>query len=69
MMYAVEMERVNENVIAGGKSSLPAGLPHHFYQGFQGCIKRIRVFRRTLDLIRGGKGHSNLQLCNSSRRR
>ena len=43
---------------SGGKHSLPAGLPAEYYQGFQGCLKKVKIFRKKLDLMRhGGHGH------------
>ena len=38
----------------GGKRSLPSGLPREYYQGFVGCIKKAKIFRKRLDLYRGG---------------
>lgn len=48
---------------SGGKPSLPSGLPSHFYYGFSGCIKRVKVFRKRLDLLRHQGDNSNLQFC------
>lgn len=46
----------------GGKLTIPFGLPTHYYQGFQGCIKKIKIFRKRLDLIRDGN-NSNIRFC------
>ena len=48
----------------GGKHSLPSGLPSQYYHGYVGCIKKVKVFRRKLDLLRQGD-NSNLKLCDS----
>ena len=50
--------------ISGGKHSLPSGLPTQYYHGYVGCIKKVKVFRRKLDLLRQGD-NSNLKLCDS----
>eukprot|EP00094_Tigriopus_californicus_P000322 TCALIF_00311-PA protein Name:"Similar to Agrn Agrin (Mus musculus)" AED:0.20 eAED:0.20 QI:0/0.36/0.34/0.86/1/1/23/48/1678 len=48
----------------GGKLTIPFGLPIQYYQGFQGCIKKIKIFRKRLDLIRDGN-NSNIQFCST----
>ena len=47
---------------AGGKHSLPSGLPSQYYHGFIGCLKNVKVFRRQLDLLRNGD-NSNVKVC------
>ena len=50
----------------GGKETLPGGLPAEYYSGFRGCLRKVRVFRKRLDLIRGNGrrgGGGQLQLC------
>jgi len=37
---------------SGGKPTLPAGLPSHYYRGFNGCIRKVKIFRKKLDLLR-----------------
>ncbi len=49
-------------VWVGGKRSLPAGLPKEYYGGFRGCVRRVRIFKRRLDLLRSGDG-SSLKFC------
>ena len=47
----------------GGKQGVPRGnVPNRFLQGFDGCIRKVKIFRRKLDLFRQG-GNSNLQQC------
>lgn len=50
------------NIWIGGKHSLPTGLPSQYYHGYVGCVKKVKVFRRRLDLLRHGD-NSNVQLC------
>ena len=50
----------------GGKPTLPAGLPSHYYKGFVGCVKKIKIFRKKLDLLRHQGDNSNLQFCEAS---
>ena len=52
--------------IIGGKRGVPGNLMNRSsLSGFVGCIKKIKVFRRKLDLFRQG-GNSNLQQCNAN---
>ena len=51
-------------IFTGGKHSLPSGLPTQYYHGYIGCIKKVKMFRRKLDLLRHGD-NSNLKLCDT----
>lgn len=46
----------------GGKRSLPSGLPLAYYQGFQGCVKSVKIFRKRLNLMQG-ETTAPIQLC------
>lgn len=49
----------------GGKQGVPGNVPNRFLQGFDGCIRKVKIFRRKLDLFRQG-GNSNLQQCSTN---
>ena len=51
-------------IFTGGKHSLPSGLPTQYYHGYIGCIKKVKMFRRKLDLLRHGD-NTNLKLCDT----
>ena len=53
------------SIFTGGKQGVPSNLPNTFVDGFSGCIKKLKIFRRKLDLFRQG-GNSNLQQCTSN---
>ena len=50
----------------GGSYKLPQGLPQSYYFGFQGCIDRVQVDNRDLNLITHGDT-SNIKFCDSVR--
>ena len=53
-------------LISGGKRGVPGNLINKSsLSGFVGCIKKLKIFRRKLDLFRQG-GNSNLQQCNAN---
>ena len=44
---------------------MPSNLPNRFQQGFNGCIRKFKIYRRKLDLFRQG-GNSNLDQCSAA---
>ena len=51
--------------IIGGKHGVPSNLPNRFQPGFNGCIRKFKIYRRKLDLFRQG-GNSNLDQCSAA---
>ena len=44
---------------------MPSNLPNRFQPGFNGCIRKFKIYRRKLDLFRQG-GNSNLDQCSAA---
>ncbi len=42
---------------------MPSGLPDGYYSGFSGCVRRVKVFRKRLDLLRGGGDAGGIEFC------
>lgn len=63
-VWAILKIRVN---IAGGSATLPSGLPAPYYLGFKGCIDKVKVSRKPLDMLnRLGNDHSPVQFCHDN---
>jgi len=43
--------RTDGKLYIGGTPSLPDGLPEHCYRRFQGCLRRLTVHRRSVNLV------------------
>ncbi|XP_057656608.1 agrin-like isoform X3 [Diorhabda carinulata] len=43
--------RTNSKLWLGGSSVLPAGLPTSYYKGFDGCIQKVLIHGKPLDLL------------------
>ena len=52
---------------AGGAPTLPSGLPAAYYLGFRGCVQRVRVNKRPLNLLhRRGDDRSPVLFCHDN---
>ncbi|KAG5885811.1 hypothetical protein JTB14_001418 [Gonioctena quinquepunctata] len=43
--------RTNSKLWIGGSSALPPGLPSPYYKGFEGCIQKVLVHRKPIDML------------------
>uniref|UniRef100_A0A6P7FT13 Agrin-like n=1 Tax=Diabrotica virgifera virgifera TaxID=50390 RepID=A0A6P7FT13_DIAVI len=43
--------RTNSKLWIGGTSTLPLGLPSSYYKGFEGCIQKILIHGKPIDLL------------------
>nr|CAD7395884.1 unnamed protein product [Timema cristinae] len=51
----------------GGAPTLPSGLPASYYLGFKGCVEKIKVSRKTLDMFnRLGNDKSMIHFCHDN---
>ena len=67
-IYYYEFQQFSKKLLltfTGGKQGVPGNVPNRFLQGFDGCIRKVKIFRRKLDLFRQG-GNSNLQQCSTN---
>ena len=54
-------------LIIGGAPTLPSGLPAAYYLGFKGCIHKVKISRKPLDLLnRLGNNRSPVQFCHDN---
>ena len=53
--------------ITGGVPTLPSGLPAPYYIGFKGCVDKVKVSRKPLDMLnRLGNDRSILHFCHDN---
>ncbi|CAG9816696.1 unnamed protein product [Phaedon cochleariae] len=57
--------RTNAKLWIGGSAHLPPGLPTSYYKGFEGCIQRIAVHAKSLDLL-GHNDISKIHFCHDN---
>ncbi|CAG2059467.1 unnamed protein product [Timema podura] len=57
----------NGRLWIGGAPTLPSGLPASYYLGFKGCVEKIKVSRKTLDMFnRLGNDKSMIHFCHDN---
>ncbi|XP_067005728.2 agrin-like [Anabrus simplex] len=57
----------NGRLWIGGAPTLPSGLPAPYYLGFKGCIDKVKVSRKPLDMLqRIGNDRSLIQFCHEN---
>ncbi|KAK7792852.1 hypothetical protein R5R35_009634 [Gryllus longicercus] len=57
----------NGRLWLGGAPTLPSGLPAPYYMGFKGCIDKIKVSRKPLDMLqRLGNDRTLIQFCHDN---
>jgi coxsackievirus/adenovirus receptor len=57
----------NARLWIGGAPTLPSGLPAPYYIGFKGCVDKVKVSRKPLDMLnRLGNDRSALHFCHDN---